>query len=445
VRPKQTVVTSWGQSRSAEMSVYRPERAAQIAAAVRAAASSGTIATGDGRNYGDLGICDQGTAISMRRLDRIFAFDEEHGVVSVEAGVTFAELQAFAAPRGFASPVAPGTAFATLGGGVASDVHGKNHDLHGSLGQHLEWLDLILADGRQVRASHDELPDLFAATIGGCGLTGVIAAAGIRLLRQQSGAVETREWRVRNLEHFFELMSEHRGQATYTVGWIDALQKGANLGRGIFQAAEPIEATGKEAVPRALSVPFTFPGMTLNRYSVGLFNALYYRRVPADGRKRVVSDGAFHHPLDAIAHWNRLYGTGGFYQFQCVLPDASALQGIRRLLEEVSEAQAASFLGVLKSFGPEGIGYLSFPMPGVTLSLDIPARPASGELMRRLEAITLDHEGRIYLAKDATMSAEAFAKMYPKLAQFRTVLEAFDPDRVFDSDMARRLKIRPES
>ena len=236
-------------------------------------------------------------------------------------------------------PVTPGTAFVTIGGGVASDVHGKNHDLHGTLGAHIDWLDIVIANGECVRASPTEHPELFAATIGGCGLTGVIAVVRLRLRRQQANAVETREFRVRDLDHFFELMADHRDKATYTVGWVDALQRGRKLGRGIFQTGEPVLSDRTGPRRGGPTVPFTFPARTLNRYSVGLFNEAYFRRVPASGRQRIMDYDTFHHPLDAISHWNRLYGRGGFYQFQCVIPDENGIDGVRALLEQVATAR----------------------------------------------------------------------------------------------------------
>jgi decaprenylphospho-beta-D-ribofuranose 2-oxidase len=442
VQAKEMRLTSWGRNLHADMTAYRPERLAKLCEAVRITEPGGTIAYGDGRNYGDLSLRDGGTAIMTGRLERFLAFDETAGTIAVEPGVTFSDLQAYALARGFMPPVTPGTGFVTLGGGVASDVHGKNHDRDGSLGNHIDWLDIVLADGNCIRTSRDEHPDLFAATIGGCGLTGIIAAIGLRLRRHRANAVETREFRVRDLEHFFQLMTEHRNSSTYTVGWIDALQRGAHLGRGIFQTGEPIDAPNIKPRERTHSVPFTFPDITLNRFSVALFNEVYYRRVPTGGRSRIVDYDAFHHPLDAVENWNRFYGRGGFYQFQCVLPDETALLGVKTLLEKVSGARAASFLGVLKTFGGEGLGYLSFPRPGVTLSLDIPARAETLALMQSLEATTLEHGGRLYLAKDAMMSADGFARMYPRLDAFRAVLDKYDPGEKFASEMARRLKIR---
>jgi decaprenylphospho-beta-D-ribofuranose 2-oxidase len=442
VQAKDMRLTSWGRNLHADMTAYRPERFANLCEAVRIAEPGGTIAYGDGRNYGDLSLCEGGTSIMTARLDRFLAFDEDGGTIAVEPGVTFTDLQAFALPRGFLPPVTPGTGFVTVGGGVASDVHGKNHDRDGSLENHIGWLDIVLADGSCVRTSRDERPDLFAATVGGCGLTGIIAAIGLRLRRHRANAVETHEFRVRDLEHYFQLMTEHRNTSTYTVGWIDALQRGAHLGRGIFQTGEPVDVPSVKSRERTHSVPFTFPNMTLNRVSVALFNEMYYRRMPTGGRSRIVDYDTFHHPLDAVENWNRFYGRGGFYQFQCVLPDEMALPGVKVLLEKVATARAASFLGVLKTFGAEGLGHLSFPRPGVTLSLDIPARAETLALMQSLEATTLEHGGRLYLAKDAVMSADGFAQMYPRLDEFRAVLEKYDPDGKFGSEMSRRLKMR---
>jgi decaprenylphospho-beta-D-ribofuranose 2-oxidase len=442
MQAKEMRLTSWGRNLHANMTAFRPERLAKLSEAVRIAEPGGTIAYGDGRNYGDLSLRNGGTAIMTGRLNRFLSFDEGAGTIAVEPGVTFRDLQAFALPRGFLPPVTPGTGFVTLGGGVASDVHGKNHDQDGSLGNHIDWLDIILADGNCVRTSRDKRPDLFAATVGGCGLTGIIAAIGLRLRRHRANAVETREFRVQDLDHYFQLMTEHRNTSTYTVGWIDALQRGAHLGRGIFQIGEPINYLAGKSRERTHSVPFIFPNMTLNRFSVALFNEVYYRRVPTGGRSRIIDYNAFHHPLDAVENWNRFYGRGGFYQFQCILPDETALLGVKTLLKTVATARAASFLGVLKTFGAEGFGHLSFPRPGITLSLDIPARPETLALMQSLEATTLEYGGRLYLAKDAVMSADGFAQMYPRLDEFRTVLDKYDPREKFVSEMSRRLNIR---
>ena len=425
------------------MTAFRPERLSAVVSTIKEQSNhTGIIAYGDGRNYGDLGMRRNGCAIISSRLDRFLSFDKERGVVAVETGVTFAGLHAFASARGFLPPVVPGTAFVTLGGAVASDIHGKNHDSQGCLGEHIEWLDLVLASGEAIRASRTEHPDLFSATIGGCGLTGFIAAIGLKLKKLRANAVRAREWRVKDLDQFLDLMQEYRNSSTYTVGWVDALQRGGSLGRGIFQAAEPIFVEGRRARSTPRGIPFTCPDITLNQYSVRAFNAIYFRRVPINGRERTLSYESFHHPLDRVVNWNRLYGKKGFLQFQCVLPDETARIGIRQMLERISSVQAASFLGVLKTFGKEGLGDLSFPRSGVTLSLDIPVRHGGCKLVECLDALALDHGGRVYLAKDATLTPDRFALMYPKLDKFRETLSIYDPTGVFDSDLAQRLKIR---
>jgi decaprenylphospho-beta-D-ribofuranose 2-oxidase len=329
-----------------------------------------------------------------------------------------------------------------LGGAVANDIHGKNHDRVGSFGDHLTWIDLMLPSGEIVRTTDSERPELFRATIAGLGLTGVIVGIGLRLMRVPSSAVRVRERRCRDLDAFLAALAEARQRATYSVGWIDGLAKGRELGRGLLEEAEPATEAVADTPQRARRVPMDAPGSVLNPITIGLFNAAYYRRVPVGGRERIVPYRRFLYPLDAISDWNRIYGRGGFFQFQCVLPDASAPRGIRLLLEEIAGSGRASFLAVLKTLGAEGRGYLSFPMRGYTLALDFPRRGGVEDVLRRLERLTLDHGGRIYLAKDAVLSPEGFRAMYPKLPEFQAVLDAIDPEHRLNSDMARRLKIR---
>jgi len=251
-----------------------------------------------------------------------------------------------------------------------------------------------------------------------------------------------KEMPARDLDTFLAMQEEARDRHMYVVGWIDATARGRALGRGILETADGSDSAVDAAAESRRRMPVDLPGFAMNRLSVGIFNALYYRRVPRRGRERRAPLTRFLYPLDTIEDWNRLYGKRGFHQFQCVLPDAESQVGLRKLMEEISGAGAASFLAVLKTLGGEGRGHLSFPMRGYTLALDFPAKPGLGELLGRLERITLDRGGRIYLAKDAVMSAKSFAAMYPRLDDFRAVLDRVDPHRVMDSDMARRLKIR---
>ncbi len=439
---KQMELAGWGGSSRAVCRAARPERWRDAVAAVAAAGEHGLLAFGAGRSYGDTGLNSGGGALLTERLNRILAFDESTGEIVVEPGVSFADLLALLLPRGFLVPVSPGTAYATIGGAVANDVHGKNHERVGSFGQHVSWLDLLLPSGEVVRASPEDRSELFAATLGGIGLTGIILAVCFRMTRVPSNAVTLRERRVRDLEAFLEALESEGEKAYYSVGWIDALAGGGSLGRGILETAGPSHEGIVERRAKTRAVPFDCPRFLLNRWSVKAFNALYYRRFLRRERQRRVAYGQFLYPLDALLDWNRLYGARGFHQFQCVVPFEAGAPALRDLLDTVRAGRNASPLAVLKTLGKAGLGHLSFPMPGYTLAVDLPRKPGVEEQLAKLEAITLDHGGRIYLAKDSFLSAEGFARMYPKLDQFRAVLAEVDPDGRMASDMARRLGIR---
>ncbi|WP_029009286.1 FAD-binding oxidoreductase [Azospirillum halopraeferens] len=447
-RWKTIALPGWGRRDRAPQTAARPERVAEVRAAVAdgVAAAGGVLARGRGRSYGDQAVNGTGRLILMERLDRILSFDEGTGIAVCEAGVTFADLMRVFLPKGWLVPVTPGTAFATLGGAVANDVHGKNHDRVGSFGDHTAWLRLLLPSGETLRAAPDENPDVFAATIGGCGLTGVILEVAVRLVRTPSRTMRVAERRIRDLDDFFAAFVAARDTATHSVGWIDALAQGGAMGRGILETGEIADHDPAPPVPpRPRRVPVEFPGFALTPLSVGLFNAVYRRRVPEGGRERAVPMERFFYPLDSLLDWNRIYGRRGFHQFQCVIPDADARAGVGRLLEAISAARAASFLAVLKTLGGEGRGMLSFPMRGYTLALDLPHGSGIPDLLARLERITLDHGGRIYLAKDSALSADGFAAMHPRLGDFRAVLSRLDPDGRLSSDMARRLRIREDA
>jgi decaprenylphospho-beta-D-ribofuranose 2-oxidase len=361
-----------------------------------------------------------------------------------DPGVTFQDLLREFLPQGYLVPVTPGTSFVTVGGAIANDVHGKNHDRAGSFGDHVQWIELLLANGEIVRVSPEDHPEIFAATIGGVGLTGIMLKVCFTMQRVSSNAVTVHERRIPDLDEFFSALETARRETTYSVGWIDGLARGARLGRGILITGEPSNQGLAQRSPLRLRVPIDFPNYALNAWTVRLFNEAYYRRIPAAGRFGTELYEKFFYPLDNVLAWNRIYGKRGFYQFQCVLPDSESPKGILRIMEEISNARAASFLAVLKTLGSEGRGCLSFPIRGYTLALDLPRKPETEALLARLERITLDHGGRIYLAKDACMSRAGFRTMYPGLDKFRAVLNEFDPEARFDSDMAKRLGIRKD-
>ena len=441
MRTKPVALCGWGRYPRAVGAAYRAERIQDIEAALRGAPS--LIARGAGRSYGDQALNREGAVLLTGRLDRLLGFDEATGLLECEPGVTFGTLIDVFLPRGWAAPVSPGTGFATLGGAIANDVHGKNHDRTGSFGDHLAWIELMLANGITVRLSREENAELFRATIAGMGLTGIITALAVRLMPVPSNAVDRRLRRMENLDSFLAALAEARDGSTYSVGWIDALARGAALGRGILETAEPAQEGVPAGRRRTRRVPVDLPGFVLNSGSVRLFNFAYYRRLPAAGREERVAFERFLYPLDAIEDWNRIYGRRGFHQFQCVVPDEAAPRALRRMLEAVAAAGSASFLAVLKSLGGEGRGMLSFPMRGYTLALDFPHRPGIATLLSELEHLTLEYGGRAYLAKDADLSAGAVAVMYRRLPEFRALLARIDPDGRFSSDMARRLAIRP--
>ena len=435
-------LTGWARTSSTKGLVARPERFSDLAALFADPSTTSLLVRGAGRSYGDAALNSMGRTVLTTRLDRLLRIDAERAELVAEAGVSFQDMMSACLLRGLLPPVTPGTGFATLGGGIANDVHGKNHHRDGSLGQHLVWFDLRLPTG-EVRRIEPVCDDaLFRATVGGLGLTGVVERACLRLKRVQSNAVNVRMRRIRNLDHYLEAFAEEQERSDYVVGWVDALASGAALGRGILEAATPSEEPIAITAGSARRVPIEFPSFVLNPLSVRMFNAIYLRRVPAAGATSRMPYGRFLFPLDALHDWNRIYGRRGFFQFQCVVPFEAGSAALKLLLERIARSRHGSFLAVLKAMGPCGLGYLSFPRPGYTLALDFPNAPGARELIAELECITADHGGRIYFAKDATLSAALVPGMYPELDRMREVLAEIDPCQRMQSDLSRRLRLR---
>ncbi len=431
---KRLELTGWGRVLRATSDVARPERLATLARILEEAPAP---AMGQRRSYGDAALNDKGRAIDMTRLDRILGFDEEAGLLTVEGGARIGELNALLAPRGWLLPVLPGTGFATVGGAVAMDVHGKNHHHAGSFGQHLAGIRLLTPRGEKLTGP-DKQKELFRATLGGLGQTGVVASAEIRLLKAKGSVMMVTERRIRDWDAHIAALDG--SEATYSVGWIDATATGAGLGRGILEEGE----TGAGLVPpakRGRKVPFDAPGAALSPPVVRLFNAAYWRRVPMRGRTVVKPIEDFFFPLDRIYDWNRLYGKRGFHQFQCVVP-LGQRDRLRDILETVAQSGAASPLAVLKRMGPGRAGMMSFPMEGYTLAVDLRAAPGPESLVARLEGMVRDAEGRIYLAKDSLGSAEAIQAMYPERKAWAKIVAKHDPDGALETDLVRRLKLR---
>ena len=429
---KTTEYSGWGRVHRATGDLARPERASALAAL---AAERPAPAIGQRRSYGDACLNDGGAAIDMTRMDRVLSFDDETGLLDVEAGATLGELARIFAPKGWLPPVMPGTGFATVGGAIAMDVHGKNHHGAGSFGMHVASLTLMTAEGPKLVKSRSAL---FKATVGGLGQTGPILSARVRLLRTKGDVMVVTERRIGNWDQFLERFEA--SDSTYSVGWIDATATGAALGRGILEEAETGGGLVRPA-KRGKRVPFDAPAFTLSPPVVRAFNTAYWRRVPETGRTVVKPIDDFFFPLDKIRDWNRLYGKGGFHQFQCVVPLDQA-PALRAMLDKVADSGLASPLAVLKRMGPGRAGYLSFPMEGYTLAIDFPNRPAAERLIRDLEADTLTAGGRLYFAKDALAGPEGIRAMYPEHGKWLKQVKSADPDGHFETNLTRRLKLR---
>ncbi|HEX4330812.1 MAG TPA: FAD-binding oxidoreductase [Usitatibacter sp.] len=399
------------------------------------AAPAPMLPAGLARSYGDSCLNENGTLLATPRLDRLIAFDRSTGVIRCEAGMSLAALIALVLPAGWFLPVVPGTAYVTMGGAIANDVHGKNHHVAGTFGHHVRRFELLRSDGTRTECVPGD--KLFRATLGGLGLTGLVTWVELQLVSVPSAFLDVETIRMRDLDHFFALSEASSASHEYTVAWVDAMAQGADVGRGTFMRANFAHDAGF-AAPRAgrLSIPFDFPSFALNRPGIALFNALYRARAQRDWKRTREPCSTYLFPLDGIGHWNRMYGARGFLQHQSVVPRTAARENIARMLEEIARDGEASFLSVLKVFGDrDGPGLLSFARPGVTLALDFPMRgPRTLELLDRLDAIVRSAGGAVYPAKDARMSAETFRTSFPRWQEFRAFI---DPS--FSSSFWRRV------
>lgn len=401
---------------------WRSELTTQLDCIVREQGS--TLPFGNGRSYGDSCLAASSHVVQMRSLDRFIQADWENGVLLAEAGVTLAEILAIAIPQGWFLSVTPGTQFATLGGAIANDVHGKNHHLRGTFGNHVLRFGLLRHGQEVLTCSPSENPVLFAATIGGLGLTGIIEWAEIRLMPIRSSQIDSTVVRFGGLAEFFALSTELDHQYEYSVAWIDCLAKGSNTGRGVFIVGDHARYGQQEVDQRSkLRVPLTPPLSLINNLSLRAFNEAYWRVHPALRTRQRGSYEPFFYPLDRILHWNRIYGRKGFQQYQCVIPDAVAELAMRELLGAIAESGQGSFLAVLKRCGDiASPGLLSFPLPGTSLALDFPQKAdLDRALFSRLDAIVREAGGRLYPAKDAHMSGNDFRLAYPAWEQLESL------------------------
>jgi decaprenylphospho-beta-D-ribofuranose 2-oxidase len=432
--------SGWGNYPVVEAQEFAPGDSVAVVAAITGGAKGGSlIPRGLGRSYGDSSLAPR--LLNTRNLDYFVDFDAESGVVTCAAGVSLATILAVFVPRGWFPPVTPGTKFVTVGGAIASDVHGKNHHLAGCFSDHVLAMKVATPAAGVVSCSPHDNAELFRATAGGMGLTGVILEATFRLQRINSAMLHETTLKARNLEEALALFAAHQG-ASYSVAWIDCLSSGNALGRCLLSLGEHAEE-GELAVHRGtrLAVPVSMPALLLNQYSIKAFNALYYHRVQQRRQSRLCHYESFFYPLDGIAHWNRLYGRAGFVQYQFVLPLAAGPEGIRAVLSRIAHSRRGSFLAVLKLLGKENANLLSFPTSGYTLALDFKVAPGVFSLLEELDAIVLSHGGKLYLTKDARMSAATFRRCYPEWEKLVETRDRYGASALFNSNQSRRLEI----
>ena len=440
----------WGRTcpSTAEVSLLAPGEAPE--AVLASPGPRGLIARGLGRSYGDAAQNGGGLVVE---LPSGMALDTTSGLLTVSAGASLDEIMRIVVPQGWFVPVTPGTRYVTVGGAIAADIHGKNHHRDGTFGMHVRSLDLLTADGQTRTLSPDAVDDadraLFWATVGGMGLTGIIVKAQVQLIAVESSRISVDTTRTGSLAELMDEMVQADAYARYSVAWLDSVATGSAFGRGVLTTGEhasvdhlPARAQRDPLAydPSVLaSAPPYVPGGLLNKLSVRAFNEAWFRKAPKHRKGEIQSIAAFFHPLDGVRDWNRIYGPGGFLQYQFAVPDeAGELIGVA--LRELQRVGAPAFLSVLKRFGPENEGLLSFPRSGWTLALDVPARvPDLGAALDWLDAAVIDAGGRFYLAKDSRASGATIAAGYPRWQQFCDIKASVDPHGVFQSDLSRRL------
>lgn len=404
------------------------------------------IARGNGRSYGDASLAS--IMVSLKKMNHILSFNPERSVITCQSGILLSDLLKFIVPKGFFPMVTPGTKYISLGGAIAADIHGKNHHKEGSISRYIESMDILTANGQKITCSKTENSPLFWATCGGMGLTGIILNASIQLKKIESAKIRTETIHSKSLKELFERFEKNM-DITYTVSWIDCLTAKNDYLRSLFFGGEHATESDLEGIknrnryeePRMKNVPVDFPSFALNKYSVKAFNSFYFA---SNRQKPAIKDiDPFFYPLDSVLNWNRIYGKKGFIQYQFVLPKATGYEGMLKIIRHIKEAQAGSFLTVLKLFGNPGVtGPLSFPMEGYTLAIDFKMDKQVHDLIAKLNDTVADYGGRIYLAKDAVMDQALFEKTYPRKDEFLQICREYDPDNLFVSRLSQRLGLK---
>ncbi len=453
IEARRRTLTGWGGVAPSVADVVAPKATEEVVEALAGAGPRGAIARGLGRSYGDPAQNGGGLVLDATALEGPIRLDVEAGLVTAPAGTSIDELIGFLVPRGHFVPITPGTRHVTLGGAVACDVHGKDHHRTGSWGSAIEEITLVTPAHGPLVVGPRRMPDLFWATVGGMGLTGVVVEVTFRVKPIESSLLLVDTDRTPNLDATIELMEVGDHAYDYSVAWMDLTATGDSIGRSVLDRASFAtldqlpsrrrnEPLALKAGPRA-TFPRIGPLNLITPLTVRAFNEAWYRRAPRRRRDHLQSIPQFFHPLDAVDRWNRVYGTGGVIQWQCAVPlESTAI--LRAIVTEISEVGCPSFLSVLKRFGPGNPGHLSFPLGGWTVSMDIPARANADQirLLDRLDQRVAACGGRIYLAKDGRLRPELLPVMYPRLDEWRAIRAAADPQDRLTSDMARRLNLK---
>jgi len=433
-----TLISGWGNYPVIDANVMRPIAVSQ--SQIICKEYSGFIPRGLGRSYGDSSL--QTTALDCTAFNFFESFDSKTGLLTCGAGVSLKDILDVFVPQGWFLPVTPGTRWVTVAGAVASDVHGKNHHGAGTFSQHVASIQMLLGTGQIIEASSDVEPELFRATCGGMGLTGIILSVTLRLQKINSSNILQTTIKANNLSQAMEILENH-WDSTYSVAWIDCMATNTRLGRSLIMLGEhandEILQVSKE---QSLSVPAFFPSSLLNSYTIKLFNSMYFNKQLVQPSNRNIGYKNFFYPLDGLSHWNNLYGRKGFSQYQFVLPQEAGLKGLTQLLKKITASGYGSFLAVLKKFGRQNENYLSFPISGYTLALDFKISQGTLALMDSLDSMILDYGGRLYLTKDARMSEQTFKLSYQGWYQFEEVRERYGAVGKFSSLQSKRLGLK---
>lgn len=438
-------LSGWGKYPIKNTEVIKPKNLVELLEILN---STQLIARGNGRSYGDSSVGFLKT-VDMKNFNKIISFDEKNGYLIAESGVILKDIINKILPKGWFPFVTPGSKFVTLGGMIAADVHGKNHHKDGNFSNFVEWFDLVDAEGKLLRCSKTENPEIFEWTMGGMGLTGIIVKASIKLRSVESSWIKQRVIATKNLEETISLF-ENNENSTYSVAWIDCLQSDEKfIGRSIFILGEHADLKDLDQnkkikpfeIPKKINfrIPINLPSWILNYWSIKIFNSFYYF-INKNKKEDLIDWDSYFYPLDKLLEWNKVYGQKGFAQFQCVIPQKNSKIALQKILHKMKECKTGSFLTVLKKFGPEK-GKFSFPMEGYTIAMDFPINEKTLFLMKNFDDITSEYGGRIYLAKDSRMSKETFFKTEKRLEEFYNFRKKLNSKMKFESSQSARLKI----